>query len=212
MKNFLDEMQHNYTNTGDIFFDTENFLIKYGKKHVMDHSKEVAVIGVKLAKDFGVGEYKIKASSYLHDISCVIPNENKIEFSEYLGIDIVNEEKLFPILIHQKLSKEMAKMIFRVSDDEILDSISCHTTLKANPAKLDMLLFISDKIRWDQKEEPPYKNLVEDAIKISLECGIKVYLDYVMENKEKLKIRIFTICNIYPFLRAQTSAVQRILN
>jgi HD superfamily phosphohydrolase YqeK len=35
---------------------------------------------------------------------------------------------------------------------DILDSISCHTTLKANPAKLDMLLFISDKIKWDQKE------------------------------------------------------------
>jgi hypothetical protein len=63
MKNFLDEMRRNCANTGDIFCDAANFLIKYDKKHILDHSKEVAEFGLKKKKKFGVDEYKIKASS-----------------------------------------------------------------------------------------------------------------------------------------------------
>jgi HD superfamily phosphohydrolase YqeK len=188
MNNLLKDIYNNYTKTENIFYDIENILLKYNKIIVLNHSKEVAKMGLRLSKRFDCDKHKIKLASYLHDISCIIPNENKIELSEYFGIDILEEERKFPMLLHQKISKEIAKNVFRINDDQILGSISCHTTLKASPSKMDMILFISDKLKWDQKITPPYEKIVIKGLKKSLEDGIIIYLNYLMENKEQLKI------------------------
>lgn len=59
------------------------------------------------------------------------------------------------MIIHQKISKEMARDIFNIMDQEILDAVGCHTTLKKNSTILDKVLFVADKIEWDQIGEPP---------------------------------------------------------
>lgn len=72
----------------------------------------------------------------MHDISGVIPNEKRIAAAEALGIDILPEERIFPMIIHQKLSKVMARDLFQVADQDILNAIECHTTLKKSlPAR-----------------------------------------------------------------------------
>lgn len=66
----------------------------------------------------------------MHDIRGVIPNEKRIAAAEALGIDILPEERIFPMIIHQKLLKVMARDLFQVADEDILNAIECHTTLK----------------------------------------------------------------------------------
>ena len=174
--------------TGNIFTDISNFLIKNDMKKTLDHSVLVAEKGVELASIFRENQYNIKLASYLHDVSAVIPNEYKIEYSEINGIEILKEEKLFPMLIHQKISKDIAKKIFKISDTDILNAIECHSTLKADPSKLDMILFISDKIKWDQEGIPPYIDIIENNLNISLNDAVKEYLNYLMNNKHQLKV------------------------
>ena len=41
-------------------------------------------------------------------------------------------------------------------DEETLDSICCHTTLRKHATKMDLVLFVADKIEWDQNGTPPY--------------------------------------------------------
>jgi predicted HD superfamily hydrolase involved in NAD metabolism len=188
MEIILDKIKNAIKETGNIFFDIENLLMKYNKQNVLIHSKNVSNMALRLSKRFGSDLYKIKLASYLHDISCIIPNENRISVSEILNIEILKEERDFPMIIHQKLSKEIALKIFNVDDEEILNAIECHTTLKSNPQKMDMILFIADKIKWDQKGIPPYLKLVKNNLKKSLENGIKEYLNYIMDNKDKLKV------------------------
>lgn len=65
-------------------------------------------------------------------------------------------ERKFPMIIHQKLSRVIAKEIFKVEDEEILNAICCHTTLRKHATKMDLVLFVADKIEWDQKGTPPY--------------------------------------------------------
>ncbi|EJW16375.1 hydrolase (HAD superfamily) [Paenibacillus alvei DSM 29] len=60
------------------------------------------------------------------------------------------------MIIHQKLSKVMARDIFGITDNEVLDAVGCHTTLRANATQLDLVLFVADKIAWDQQGTPPY--------------------------------------------------------
>lgn len=193
MENLIKSIFSKYNRTNDVFNDIINFLIKNNKNKALEHSINVAEEGEKLAIKFGENEYKIKLASYLHDISVVIPNELKIQYSEIEGIEIINEERIFPMIIHQKVSKNIAQKIFKINDMDVLNAIECHTTLKANPSKLDMILFIADKIKWDQESIPPYIDIIEKNLKISLENGVKEFLNYLLDNKHQLKV-------VHPFL------------
>jgi len=190
---YFENIFSKYTKTDNVFDDVVNFLIKNDKIKTMEHSIKVAEKGVELAIDFNENEYKIKLASFLHDISVVIPNDLKIEYSEINGIDILKEERIFPMVIHQKLSKNIAQKIFQINDVDILNAIECHTTLKANPSQLDMILFIADKIKWDQEGIPPYIDIIEKNLKKSLNNGVKEFLNYLMDNKQQLKV-------LHPFL------------
>ena len=184
----IGDIIENYQKTDNIIFDVQNLFLKYGKMHILEHSKNVSLKAVQLAHRFSVDSDKVIIASYLHDISGVIGDNEKIKFSESLGIDILDEERSFPLIIHQKLSKEISERIFGIQDKDILQAISCHTTLCSNPSKLDMVLFISDKIAWDQSGEPPYLKIIEENIEHSLEEGISSFLQYLMDNKNNLKV------------------------
>ena len=184
----IGDIVENYQKTEDIIFDVQNLFLKYDKIHIFEHSKNVSIKAVQLANKFSVDSDKAKIASYLHDISGVIGDNEKIHFSESLKIDILEEERLFPLIIHQKLSKEISERIFGIQDKDILQAISCHTTLHGNPSKLDMVLFIADKIAWDQAGEPPYLKIIERNIDHSLEEGVGAFIQYLMENKDNLKV------------------------
>jgi predicted HD superfamily hydrolase involved in NAD metabolism len=177
-----------YFNTGDIFLDIKNFLENNRKNKTFEHSVNVAKKGMELASIYNGNQDKIKIAAYLHDISAVIPDDLKIEYSNIYNIDIIDVEKQVPMIIHQKISRNIAEETFSIKDKEILNAIECHTTLKSNPSKLDMILFISDKIKWDQQDIPPYINLIENGLKKSLDYSIKIYIKYLIDNKHQLKV------------------------
>ena len=136
---------------------------------------------------------KAKIAGYLHDISAVIPNSDRIDLAEDLGIDILQEERDFPMIIHQKLSAIIAKELFSINDLEILNAIGCHTTLKAKSTLLDQVLFVADKIRWDGKGKPPYLNGILAALEESLQAASFYYIEYLYKQKDSLKV-------VHPFL------------
>lgn len=100
----------------------------------------------KIAERFNANADSAEIAGYLHDISAVYSNDVRIQVSYDLGIEVLSEEEAFPMIIHQKISKEMARDIFNIMDQEILDAVGCHTTLKKNSTILDKVLFVADKI------------------------------------------------------------------
>ena len=96
-------------------------------------------------------------------------------------------ERKFPMIIHQKLSRVIAKEIFKVEDEEILNAICCHTTLRKHATKMDLVLFVADKIEWDQKGTPPYLIEIKKDWK-NLWKSTFVYISYLWERKDTLKV------------------------
>ncbi len=96
-------------------------------------------------------------------------------------------------MLHQKISAVMAAEIFGIGEKGILDAIRCHTTLKASPTDLDMLLFAADKLAWDQRGTPPYQQEMEAALDTSLEAAVWVYQHYLWHSG-KIKL-------IHPWMR-----------
>lgn len=98
------------------------------------------------------------------------------------------------MIIHQKLSKEMARDIFGIHDREILDAVGCHTTLRSSATRLDKVLFVADKIAWDQPGNPPYLAEITNEFDKSLEHASFAYINYLWQQREKLRV-------IHPWLR-----------
>jgi len=176
------------TPTGKIENDIKDFLLKYNKEITYKHSIRVANEARKIAGIFYEDEEKALIAGYLHDISAIFPNEERIAVAEVFGIEILQEEREFPMIIHQKLSKVIAKEVFKVEDEEVLNAICCHTTLRKHATKMDLVLFVADKLEWDQIGTPPYLINVKKALGNSLEHAAFVYISYLWERKDTLKV------------------------
>lgn len=99
------------------------------------------------------------------------------------------------MIVHQKLSRLMAQEIFGVTDALILDAIGCHTTLRPEPTTLDKVLFVADKLAWDQPGRPPYAHDLQAALEQSLDQATLFFLTYLWERRDSLLV-------IHPWLRA----------
>lgn len=179
---------YSFSPTGKIENDIKDFLLKYNQEFTYKHSIRVANEARKIAEMFYEDEEKAAIAGYLHDISAIFPNEVRIVVSEEFGIEILEEERKFPMIIHQKLSRVIAKEIFKVNDEETLNAISCHTTLRKHATKMDLVLFVADKIEWDQNGTPPFLVEVKNGLEKSLEHAAFAYISYLWERKDTLKV------------------------
>jgi len=188
MKEILKDIVKEFQVTGDIKKDVCNLLGEYNRNIIADHSLRVSRKAKVLARQFGGDEEFAEIAGLLHDISGVIPNGQKLEVARKLNIEVLQEEELVPSILHQKISKVIAEEIFDIRDTSILAAISCHTTLRANATKMDMILFIADKLEWDQTGAPPYFLKVEEQLKKSLELGVYTFIKYQLDNRENLMV------------------------
>lgn len=180
---------------GNIERDSYNLLQKHKRHRIANHSLRVGKMAKLISQKYFLDGEIAEVSGYLHDIGGIFSNDKRIEVATALGIEIIQEEVELPLILHQKISKVLAKEIFNINNVEILNAIECHTTLKANPSKLDMVLFLADKIQWDQDGVPPYLGEIEKALEVSIECAAYCYIDYLLRNKEKLIV-------VHPWLLA----------
>lgn len=168
--------------TSNVENDCIKILTAYDKTVCRKHTINVGNKIVQLVVQFGLNLDKLQKAASLHDISVVIPRDKYVSICGDYNVEVIDLEKEFPILLHQKMSKIIAEEIFEIKDADILSAISCHTTLKDNPSKYDMALFIADKLMWDQGGVPPYYDIVNGQLNHSLEKACLTYINYVLDN------------------------------
>lgn len=171
----------NIIKSGILENDVKNLLGVNNKMKIYEHLQNVSETINGLAKRFGADTGVAVTAALLHDISVVIDPCDMLEYALNSSWSIDEAEKKYPFLLHQRISAVIAEEIFNIDDDEILSAIKCHTTLKANPSRFDMLLFLSDKISWDRNEEPPFMESVMKALDASLETASLCYMEYAIE-------------------------------
>lgn len=174
--------------SGDLQVDVLNFLKHHGHAVIAGHCLTVAEESRKLAYQYGEDGEAAFEAGLLHDVSVVFPAQERGIIAKKLDIEILPEEEIFPLIIHQKLSAYMASEIFAISNHSILEAVGCHTTLKENASTLDKILFVADKIRWDQQGAPPYLEALLSALESSLDEAAYCYLDYMWQKKSQLKV------------------------
>lgn len=171
---------------GAIPLRAHNFLKHHGYAHTFEHSQRVAARSVLIARRFSRHAGCCRIAAYLHDISAVIPNDRRLPLAQLLSLDVLPEEESAPMLLHQKISRVMASAIFGIRRQDILSAIGCHTTLKSGANTIDLVLFVADKIAWDQPGRPHYASQMIKALDVSLERSALVYLEHLWKNRFSL--------------------------
>ena len=133
----------------------------------------------RLARRWGVDDRSAEVAGWLHDISAIVPWNDQLHMAETLGLEVLVEERQAPVLVHQKLSAAISKEVLAIVDGPVLEAIGCHTTLRADSSLLDKVVFVADKIAWDQTGDPPYLAAVVSAVDQSLDRAAYCYLDYL---------------------------------
>jgi predicted HD superfamily hydrolase involved in NAD metabolism len=182
-----------WVRTGDLQRDVTALLERHACFRILEHTTRVARLCRQLARQWGEDETAAEFTGWLHDVGGVVPVSERERLAETLGLEIVSEERMAPLLLHQKLSATMAREAFAIEDIAILTAIGCHTTLRRDASVLDKILFISDKLEWDQDGEPPYWEQVAGVVERSLDEAAWWYLDYLWAQRD-------TLAAIHPWL------------
>ena len=88
----------------------------------------------------------------------------------------------YHFLLHQRISRILAEKQFGIHDPDILDAVECHTTLKKNAGLYDKVIFIADKISWDQEGLPPYYDTLKQLAKQSPDEACFFYISYQFDH------------------------------
>ena len=188
MQKILSEFLFDFVPNKKIEEDITDLFILHGYKDIAEHSIKVAKEAMRLARKFEFSEETAFVAGCLHDIGNIISSDHRVSTCIKLGIEVLEEEKIAPSLLHSKLSRVMAFEIFNIKDEDILNAIECHSTLKANPSELDMILFISDKIQWESQYNQGFITKVIQGLDISLENAALAYLQYLYDHRGSVKV------------------------
>lgn len=184
----LQELRTGFEPRGWIGEDVTKFLLQNGCPRAAAHCANVARASYELAERYGIDPLMAESAGWLHDVSAVWPDAQRLAAAAALGVEVLEIERLWPKIVHQKLSVVLAREIFQVREIGVLSAIGCHTTLKTGATPLDKVVFIADKLAWDEPNDAPWHPELREALKVSLDEGCRVYLKYLWQNRESLAV------------------------
>lgn len=150
-----------------------------------EHTLGVMYTAESLAMRYGVDMEKAAVAGLLHDCAKCIPNTQKLKLCKKHGIEVSELEKKNPSLLHAKLGAYMAKKVYNVADEDVLNAIRWHTTGRPDMSMLEMIIYMADYIEPNRDKAPNLKEIrklcfvnIEDALYRVLEST----LDYLNES------------------------------
>ncbi len=153
-------------------------------KHTLSVYKEA----LRLAKHYHCDTKKASIAAILHDICRDYSVEELNSYVKMYNLDniYINNKALS----HAKVASLIVQEEFNITDTEIINAISFHTTGKENMSLLEKIIYLSDIIEERRTFEGiealrklAYKDL-DSACLLALDNAIK----YVIEKKEYLHI------------------------
>lgn len=112
-----------------------------------EHVVSVALTCYQLALNHPqINPYLAFQAGLFHDAGKDLEVKKQREIVFSLGYDIKEDYAL-----HQYVSKEFARNLFHIQNEDVLNAIACHCTGKKEMSLLDKILYVSDKIEPKRK-------------------------------------------------------------
>ena len=166
--------------------------MEYKLKKALDHQRFEHTLGVEktareMARAFGEDEEKAALAGLLHDCAKCMPLERMIKAAKGEEIDPVMKES--KALMHALAGRCVAREIYNVEDEAVLDAIRWHTTGRANMTALDKIIYLADMIEPNRKPYPGLETLRELCMKDldqAMHTALQMSLRHVEEQGKTL--------------------------
>ena len=118
------------------------------------HTLSVAYTAVNLARNHHLDIRKAEVAALLHDCAKCMPLRDMQKVC--LEHALTNDAAIISsgALLHSIAGAYLAASVYGVEDPDILRAISCHTTGKIGMTKLDMVVYLEDKIEPTRENYP----------------------------------------------------------
>ena len=166
-------------------------LSKYLDENRYQHTLGVMYTCACLAMVHGYDLQAAQCAGLLHDSAKCIPAKKKLKMCAQNNVPITEFEIEHPFLIHAKLGAYIAREKYGVTDEEILDAITYHTTGRPEMGKLEKIVYIADYIEPQRFKAPNLDQIRILAFQDLDECMyaiLKNILAYLGENPSNVDL------------------------
>ncbi len=116
----------------------------FAQRHRHAHVLRVARMAARLATVHGIDPLRARIAGLLHDLARLYPAEQLLRECAERGLGIDAFERANPVVLHARLSAELARERFGVDDPDVLSAIRKHTLADAVMGPLDKVVFLAD--------------------------------------------------------------------
>lgn len=121
----------------------------------------------------------------LHDCAKCISNEEKIRICQTQGIPVSDVERANPSLLHAKLGAYLAKEQYQVTDSNVLNAISSHTTGRPEMTLLEKIVYIADYMEPGRRNLPNMEEVRFLAFQDIDACLLRILKDSLVYLKTR---------------------------
>lgn len=143
------------------------------------HTYGVCETAVKLAQQYGCDTEKARLAALLHDIYRGIPSSTLDYYVRHLGLD----EKYLgnANLAHGKIAAATCGREFGVTDSDVINAVSYHTTGRAGMSLLEEIIYVADAIEpgRDYPGVEEIRKAAEEDIDRACLISLSHTIDYV---------------------------------
>ncbi|MCD6448917.1 MAG: bis(5'-nucleosyl)-tetraphosphatase (symmetrical) YqeK [Thermotogaceae bacterium] len=165
-------------------------LTRERKRHIF----AVKDFALKLAAINKVNPFKVEIAALSHDLFRDVPPNKLLKLAELWEVDVNDEERVHPVLLHGKVAAEFVRRRFGINDASVLIAISHHTSSHPDFDEIGKIITIADTIGYDRDFDDIEKlrkiaiDDLEEGYLVVLANRIKYYIEtrrFVLENTVK---------------------------
>jgi len=174
------------TFTGDVWSDIRDFLLPR-RPDTWQHVQAVAETAVRLAARFAVPPAEARLAGLCHDLAAVVPKTELIAIAAAWGVPLTAADRQIPQVLHGPIAAAVVGAKWPGANQQVLEAIRYHTTLRAGAGALEKVVFVADKIAYDPTTpRTDYMTAIEEAAQTSLDAAAFAYLDFVVGHQSEL--------------------------
>jgi predicted HD superfamily hydrolase involved in NAD metabolism len=162
------------------------FLTGAGRSDTLAHIRQVVIqarmLAARFAEDPEPDMKRAALAAWCHDIAAVVPRDALIAEAERWGVALTESDRAIPLLVHGPLAAAVAQARLGVEDEDTLNAIRFHSTLRAGASTLEKIVFVADKLALDPTApRSDFLPVLQAAREQGLDAMALVYTGWVIQ-------------------------------
>jgi predicted HD superfamily hydrolase involved in NAD metabolism len=168
--------------SGDPAADVERFYRAVDRLDTLAHVTKVAAEAQDLAARSGADCGAANLASMAHDLAAVVPTGEMIAVAEDMGLQVGGADRAIPLLLHGPIAAAALVEKLGLRDQDVLNAVRYHSTLRSGASTLEKIVFLADKIAYDPTSPHDGEYLPALSAAPSLDDAALVYLGFLLDN------------------------------